>query len=287
MQIDPRFVFLGNAVGVAAHIRRPEDRIVWVKGQSSLPVTGGYSKSAADCRDCSGIVTFDSASTSASADFVDRDRAIARTFGEQNDQPIETLTHINATVTNVAMLTRVTAERVEMNLTSHHGGTDDEPHISPKGSAIAGLRIDGHLLNIELDTGLFDRLGSKAGFCDAYAEDEDFREDFAAQLFRGNREEAQGNQGADDNDDDSEVPEFHGYIVCTLVKKISWADKPHPNAQIQLNRIYLPDYGRIFVAELLIGEGSKRLTMLRFEFGSPVGGSGAIGDGQTNGTKLP
>lgn len=278
---ESRFVFLGNACGVAAHIRRPEDIIVLAKGQSSLPVTGGFSRSEATCEDCSDVVTFDSASTSASADFVDREKAVDRTFAKTDGQPIETLTHINATVTNLAMLQRVTAERVEMNLTSRHDGTDDEPHISPKGSAIVGLRLDGYLLDIQLDTDLFDRVGTKAGFCDEYAAGEKFRQNFANQLF------TPGQEDSDDEVDDTEIPEMHGYIVCTLVRKLSWADKPHPNAEIHHNHIHLPDYGRIYVAELLIGEGSKRLTMLRFQLGSKRGGDASVGDGQTNGTKLP
>ncbi len=278
--MESRFVFLGNACGVAGHIRRPDDVVVFAKGQSSLPVTGGYSKSEANCQDCSDVVTFDSSSTMASADFVDRESAIARTFGKTDGQPIETLSKVNATVTNLAMLKRVTAERVEMSLTSRHDGNDEEPHISPKGSAIVGLRIDGYLLDIELDTDVFERFGTKSTFCDEYAAGENFRQNFSSQLFSGDREDS-------DDEDDTQVPEMHGYIVCTLVRKISWADKPHPNARIHHNHIHLPDYGRIYLAELLIGEGSKRLTMLRFQLGSPVGGSAAIGDGQTNGTKLP
>ena len=45
MEQPRRYVFRGNASGVAAHIRRPVDLLLPVQAASSLPTTGGLSES--------------------------------------------------------------------------------------------------------------------------------------------------------------------------------------------------------------------------------------------------
>ena len=46
----------------------------------------------------------------------------------------------------------------------------------------------------------------------------------------------------------------------------------------------VPDFGKIFFGELLIADMSRRLTMMRLDLGSPLGGSLACGEVQSNGT---
>src|SRR3979490_419861 len=73
--MEKRFVFRGNAVGVAAHIRKPEDLIIWVQGASSLPVIGGYSRSNLDRALFGDVLSFDSVRTQATGDLSERETA--------------------------------------------------------------------------------------------------------------------------------------------------------------------------------------------------------------------
>jgi len=73
--MEKRFVFRGNAVGVAAHIHKPDDLIIWVQGASSLPVIGGYSRSNVDRAAFGDVLSFDNARTQATGDFSVRENA--------------------------------------------------------------------------------------------------------------------------------------------------------------------------------------------------------------------
>ena len=71
------------------------------------------------------------------------------------------------------------------------------------------------------------------------------------------------------------------------MRAIRWEGAPFPGAQIDQNLVVVPNFGRIFIGELLITAGSKRLTMLRLELGSPVGGCIACADIEDNGGWSP
>src|SRR6266850_683421 len=73
--MEKRFVFRGNAVGVAGHIYKPDDLIIWVQGASSLPVIGGYSRSSVDRAAFGDVLSFDSVRTQATGDFSDTENA--------------------------------------------------------------------------------------------------------------------------------------------------------------------------------------------------------------------
>jgi hypothetical protein len=51
-----------------------------------------------------------------------------------------------------------------------------------------------------------------------------------------------------------------------------WADKPYPGAKIDGNSVIVPDLGTIFFGEIFISAQERRLTMVRFDLGSPDGG---------------
>jgi hypothetical protein len=76
-----------------------------------------------------------------------------------------------------------------------------------------------------------------------------------------------------------------GTIYATIVKSIKWADaaNPHPNARIDHHLVIVPGFGTIFVGELLITEDSRRLTLLRLELGSDLGGDVACAAVESNG----
>ena len=55
-------------------------------------------------------------------------------------------------------------------------------------------------------------------------------------------------------------------------------------ATIDQHVVTVPDFGKIFFGELLITDLSRRLTMLRLELGSPIGGFVACAEVESNGT---
>jgi hypothetical protein len=81
--------------------------------------------------------------------------------------------------------------------------------------------------------------------------------------------------------------ESGGIIHATIVKSLRWADKPYPGATIDGHTVKVPELGLLFFGELLITEGSRRLTLARFELGSLWGGSASAIDVDTNGGWSP
>jgi hypothetical protein len=85
----------------------------------------------------------------------------------------------------------------------------------------------------------------------------------------------------------SGIVQRDGVIYTTIVKEIKWEGKPYPGAKIDGHSVMVPDFGTAFFGELLIGGSERRLTMLRFELGSPDGGWIDAGDVSSNGSFFP
>jgi hypothetical protein len=48
--------------------------------------------------------------------------------------------------------------------------------------------------------------------------------------------------------------------------------------------VKIPNFGRVHFGELILRAGSRRLTMIRLELGSPTAGDGGVGEVDTNGS---
>jgi hypothetical protein len=79
----------------------------------------------------------------------------------------------------------------------------------------------------------------------------------------------------------------NGIVYTTIVEKIAWVDKAFPGSKIDGHVVTIPDFGQIFFGELLVGSSERRLTMVRFDMGSPIGGWADGGGVDTNGSFYP
>jgi hypothetical protein len=70
-------------------------------------------------------------------------------------------------------------------------------------------------------------------------------------------------------------------ILCSLVKEMKTSA---PGVRREGHAFSIHHFGRVYLAETLIGRCKRTLTMLRLELGSPVGGNhnagGVVGNGQ-------
>jgi hypothetical protein len=53
------------------------------------------------------------------------------------------------------------------------------------------------------------------------------------------------------------------------------------------NVIIVPQFGKLFFGEVIMKNGLRHVTMLRFQLGSPLGGGGTVGGGTGNGSTWP
>ena len=260
MTLAPRFLFRGEAVGVAAHIRRPYDLVIPVQASVSLPIIGGQGSSAVKRKSFGTLLNLKSAAVNTSADYTSSKKAIAFTHGmhQCNKLPVRTT---------------VSTEVVGLRINSSHGevpghiltvarlaATMESTHPRTRGGApsfstlieIEGLAIDGQTFDVKVEKQLLkfathkSLLAAPAKFQHLFElaprKSKDCVALTACSNFRPSKKSS-----------------------TTLAKVIG------------PNRIYVEGFGTIYLAELIVTPVDRRLAVMRIEMGSIIGGEVLIG----------
>jgi len=274
MQLPRRFIFRGQASGVAAHILRPVDRQLPVQAASSLPVIGGLSESKVGPGRLQRYVSFLSAATSAAGNFQDAKQAVAITNGELAPDAAPTETTVTARVRRIEVLQRLSIGLAEARIVARSPEPGAQPSIHPNGNKIERVKVDASRLKITLAESLYCEHGTKQQLAEAYAKGLPERH---ARLFFGTGAKARSTR----------LPESNGLVYCTLVESMEWVGKPHPTATIDGHVLTIPDFGKVYFGEMFISDFSRRLTLVRIDLGSPAGGFMAMAEVETNGSFWP
>lgn len=178
-------------------------------------------------------------------------------------------TVVASLIEGVTIAKRLTVDKIEATLNASKA-QESELSIAPGRTRIANLRLDGILVKVELDLSPFVACDTK-GKLDQACQDSGFLAKFGRQFLSPS-----GGSGRTESAD---------VRLVTIVKKIT---TKHPDVElIGSNGLRLKDYGSIFLGELLIQQNHRRLTMLRAQLGSPVGGTVVCGEVESNGTMVP
>jgi hypothetical protein len=282
MELKRSFIFHGNASAFGGRLIHPVDIVLENSCASSLAVVGGRWVSRLGPQRFGDEVSFESASTFAEGLYDDARQYEALTFQRVPADVLTTTTRVNAEVRglSVGLKPKLTVARVHaaFNSTSPAGG-GETPAWPTDDSTIENLAIDGYRLIVELNLPLFQRYNTRSKLL-AAADDPEFVREYGDCFFM--RSPFEGRT----------IPPTGRLIGCeyihaTIVRAIRWDGPPFPGAQIDQNLVVVPNFGRIFIGELLITAGSKRLTMLRLELGSPQGGAIACASIENNGGWSP
>jgi len=160
-------------------------------------------------------------------------------------------------VERLNILDVLTADRVVARLTSEHDPKNKEGHVITLGTKLENLRISGYPVEVEFDHSFF---LNRATF--------DELSKNVAELKKSGRM----------------AQESHGVILCSLVKSLKVGS---PDVQVKGHVITVPHFGKIFVGEMLVEPGSKKITLLRVDLGSPHQASLAVAQAHTNGRTWP
>jgi len=193
------------------------------------------------------------------------------------------------------LLDRVTADRLVAQMFIEQPAADGGPRkISFAGSHFSNLRIDGRPIEPVLDATLLPPHHREA---DAYNRDAAFNPELEwPELTEFARR--QGAERLAEKDlpgwgrerlgwiaaaNSAEKAAFEGYTLCSLVNRIEGVTVGQASAHF----IDLPDFGRIFLAEVTVLPYAAHLTMLRAELGCKVSGQVTGGTVGSNGTTMP
>lgn len=282
MDLTRRFVFRGHASALAGQIFRPKTAIVDLNGASALGVSGGRSQSRIEGRSFGDVIRFSSAMTIAEGLFDDERLARDVTNHKRRQEELNSTTKATAEIRDllVGQKPLFTAKRIRGTLVSRKPDQSGEPSIGPApDTSIQGVDIDGFVLEVRLNAKLFQKYDTRSKIL-AAADDPKFVRSFGQHLVPNATIEGQSLPRPG-------LVARYGVIYTTIVEEIRWKGKPFPGAKIDGHSVTIPEFGRIFFGELFIASSERRLTMVRFELGSPIGGYADGVDVGSNGSFYP
>jgi hypothetical protein len=290
MDFKRRYLFHGHASAIGGRIVRhktnkPIDLVIETTGDSSLTPVGGRShgKARGEDFDGRGLVSFGWAETFAEGLFENHRQVIAASQGRLPEDALVATSRVGADIHDlvVGIRPQLTVKRLRATLHSRSPYASEQPSIQPidarKQTVIEGVFIDGHELIVELNTPVFQKYDTHAKLL-AAADEPKFVAANGHVLFM--------RSGVDKRQTPATgrlVTTHHQHVHGTLVSKLRWRGKPFPGAQIDHHSVKIPRFGRVFFGELLLDEQSRRLTMMRVNLGSTIGGQIAAAVGDQNG----
>ena len=283
MELRRRFIFRGNAAAIGGRIVRPADVVIDSSTASSLTVAGGRSRARAASSKFGEWVSFAAASTSAEGVFDDVKQEIELTYHRIPEDSLTTTTRVMADVTGLSIGDRpkLTVKGLHAAFSSKSPAASGEPSIVlGSDTVIDGAAIESggvvYGLTFELAVTPFQQYDTRSKLLTA-ADDPQFVREWGDCLFMKQPVAGAAAPPA------GRLPYGCGTIYATIVKSIRWTGNPYPGASIDQHTVMVPSFGTIFFGELLISPLSRRLTMLRVELGSPIGGFVACAEVEDNG----
>lgn len=183
-------------------------------------------------------------------------RGYAHVSGSQ-DENKHHASQTTAVLEMLNILDVVTADRVVAHISSDHDPAKREGHIIMLGSRFENLRINGCEAKVDIDNELFAKNKTYAELSKS-----------VASLKKSERI----------------AQESNGVIVCSLAKSI---DIKCPGVEVDGHVVTVPQFGKIYFAEVTASPGAKSVCMMRLELGSPTSGQVLASGGQVNGYPWP
>ena len=269
---DKVFYYHADANSLGGFIEKPFEKIIPAQASISLPAVGGYATARTESFLFEEIVSCRSAYTRVSGREIEK------------DGPWSTL--VTSVVEGLNLLEVVTAERIVAQISVEHPKEGGYPIVSFTGTRFEKLRVAGRDVSPVMNSNLlpFDRRGDQSlwpVFLKTGQEQ-------ASQLIQSVR------QGAGRKDYEWLVQRYgwmdakrelqkDGCVLCSLVDGIEGVD---PGRSIG-HFVEIPDFGRIFLGELMVFPRAIQLTMIRAELGCNVSGMATMVGARINGTTVP
>jgi len=266
--------FHADASGLGGSLMRPVNSIVPLVAPLSLSPAGGHGSANADGDGfpLKGIISFKSAYTQVS--------------GNLSPKPNHGWTTlVTAVVEGLNVLNVVTADRVVAQASTEHPLQGYDPTVTFLGTEFDGLKIGGCSVTVALNLNICDQ-GAPGTYPEVPCmDDPGFLRRVAEQYSRINNPET----GA--------VPQWisqryawnadqiaaKGSVLCSVVNGVSGEFAGSHFGHI----CDVPNFGRIFLGELLVDCKSYQLTMIRLELGCLADGNLSASNIRINGNTQP
>ena len=251
------YYFSGHALGASARFTKLDNKegfneIVPVLGASVLPTTGGESTALVSnyCYEVvkprrRNLLTVHRIATS----------AIGRDMGTHFE------TETNARVESITIVDKLHIDLLVVHVVSSRDLRDNEPKITSTGNKIQGVFLGAVEAKVTLNDDIMHACASTSQI---------------ARFFDGKSE----------NDRNAaSVVQQGGITRLTLVRDIQLKGAERDKQKITRvgNALYWDGFGFIFFGEVLVKDQDRQVNLVRLQMGSDDGGSGTMGNGQSNG----
>ena len=257
------FHYHANAHVLSASFTRPVQHLVEVQGASSLPPIGGHGRGQVEDFRFNHLLSIKRGYTHVSGS--------PQKVEVEGKRKTYYTTLVTAVAEGVNIFDVVHAERIVARFASSYTLDDSEPHFTLVGSKFDNLQIGGCKMEIPIDVSLFEKMDTFEAVRNEFKSNADFRK------------MAEGPSDAERKK--LELPE-HGAILCSIVN-LKEMKTECPGVVREGHSFIIPKFGRLFLGEILLEYSRRTLTMVRFELGSPVSGSGTVVQLNSNGTPWP
>jgi len=265
------FYYHADASPIGGFFTRPAEHLIPSHGSSSLAQAGGNAAARVSGYRLDSLISFD--------------HAYSEIYGTANKTTGTWTTTVTSVVEGLNVAETVTADRVVAVLTVEHPTDGGFPRASVVGSQFVNLRVGGVPMNPVLGQSTI--TNHEVGKFPATAVIDD--EKFVANAF-GQYERLTSATGAPDwlkkRYEWMQSPETRkrkGYVICSLVDRVPEAKQENTFGHV----LHVPDFGNIFLSELLTDQHTFRLTMIRMEMGCANEGTVSIGTSDSNGAGAP
>lgn len=263
------YFYHADAVGLAGSFTRPVRHVIESQASCSLSPLGGVGRARVENFNFQNIVSFDLAQSD-----VTGGRETKRGEGIY-------VTRVSIVIEGLNILNMLTADRIVGRLAAEQHPRDMEPSIVTTGSHFEGLRIAGHSIEVATGHDLFSEMPTYAHWRAAWKSKREARSKIIDSLM--------GSTLMAPNKSDpwhlrdvynawrrqQKSSELKPPLLCSFVKRVRGI------TGLEINNfgpiITIPQFGTIYLGEVIIAPGNRRLNMLRLQLGSPDGGSLAVG----------
>jgi len=263
--------FHAEANSLGGFIDSPVQKMMPPQASSTLPAVGGHVSHQAQAFNFEGIVSCRSTQTRVSGRYVEEDDS-----------------HSSVAISVVEGLNIgeiITADRVVAQVSIQHPASGGAPIVSLTGSRFEGLRIGGCDAALSLNTSLLE------GGDGAAAAQEPITwpifhktgKQQAAKLVNS----AQGKDGfqwiVDRYNWLASESKASGRALCSVVDGVSQATPGRSFGHV----LYIPNFGRVILGEIVAYPASVRICMIRAELGSPAAAGMNMASAVVNGDVFP
>ncbi len=266
-----------NALG--GHIKTPFQQPIPVQVPLSLPPVGGYATARTGPFQLESLLSMANAYTQVGGAVSEKNGAWTTTSA--------------AVVEGLNIHDVLTADRIVAQISTEHPREGYDPKVTFIGTRFENLRIGGHSLEVLLDLALCspdgDRYPAKSCF-----DEERFLAAVAQQYRRMADEKCLPAWQKDRQipnwvrerypwDNSNANRQQKGVVLCTLVKEVR-GEFP---GKVFGNVLEVPEFGRIFLGELLVDHNSFRLIGMRLELGCFTHGTVSVSSSSIEGRTEP